>query len=81
MFFPSSNIILQYYSPVMLGIVGGLICKAYFAVQMQNKVNDCENELMKSQEKIFDLKAQNEQLSQRIKEMESCFSKDSISMN
>lgn len=80
MFFPSLNIIIQYYA-ILSGIVAGLICKAYFAVKAQNKINDCENELMKSQEKIFELKALNDQLEKRIKELESYFSKDSISMN
>ncbi len=81
MFSPSLNIVMQYLELFILGVVTGFICKAYFVTQMQNKIKEYQNDLMKSQEKVFELQTLNDNLEKRLKEMESYFSKDSISMN
>jgi hypothetical protein len=72
---------MQYFAPVLSGVIAGFICKAYFAAKMQNKIKDCQNDLMKSQEKVFELQTLNDNLENRLRELERYFSKDSISMN
>lgn len=81
MHFSFLTILIQYYAPVLTGVIAGLICKAYFVNKMQHKINDCEDDLMKAQEKVFELEALNEDLKNRLKEMENYFSKDRIIMN
>lgn len=75
------NLLIQYYSPVFFGVAAAVICKAYFANKMQNKIKDYENDLMKSREKVFELEIVNKDLQKRLKEMENYFSKDKIIMN
>lgn len=72
---------MQYCLPVLSGVVAGLLCKAYFKTQMQKKIKDYQNDLIKSQEKIIELQALNEKLQKRVQEMEGYFSKDRIIMN
>ncbi len=81
MHFSFFNILINYYFPVLLGIAAALICKAYFAHKMKKKIKEYENDLMKSQEKIFELEILNKNLQKRLKEMENYFSKDKIIMN
>lgn len=75
------NIVLQDYAPVFSGICAGLVCKAYFNSRMKNKIKDYQNDILKSNAKIFELEALNEDLSKRLKEMEVYFSKDHIILN
>lgn len=81
MHFSFLNILIQYYGPVFFGVAAAVICKAYFANKLQNKIRDYENELMKSREKVFELEMVNKNLQERLKEMEDYFSKDRIIMN
>ena len=76
MFSPLLNILMQYAGPVMAGIVVGLICKAYFASQMQGKIKGYQSDIVKSHSKILELEAKNDQLEKRVKELEGTFSKD-----
>lgn len=78
---PLLNIMVQYSGPVFSGIVAGLMCRAYYAAQMKNKLKDHQKDFLKSQERIIELEALNERLEKRLKEMESYFSKDHIIMN
>ena len=75
------NIAAQHYGPVFSGIAAGLICKSYFAWQMQNKIKDYQKDIEKSREKVFELEALNDTLKKRLQDMEGYFSKDRISMN
>lgn len=77
----SISLFIQYYAPVVAGVIAGLICRAYFADKMQNKIRKYENNLMKAHEKIVELEALNENLQMRLREMENYFSKDRIIMN
>lgn len=81
MFSPLLNIVAQYGGAVLAGIVVGLISKAYFASQMQNKIHEYQGDILKSHAKILELEATNGQLEKRIIELEGSFSKDRIFMN
>lgn len=81
MFSPLLNIAMQYGGAVLAGIVVGLICKAYFAGQMQNKIRGYQSDIVKSHSKILELEANNDKLEKRIKELEGSFIKDRLFMN
>ncbi|MDQ6815423.1 MAG: hypothetical protein M3040_16945 [Bacteroidota bacterium] len=81
MFSPLLNIVMQYAGSVLAGIVVGLLCKAYFASQVQNKIRRYQSDIVKSHGKILELEAINGKLEKRIKELEGVFSKDQIFMN
>ena len=81
MFSPLLNIVTQYGGAVLAGIVVGLICKAYFASQMQGKIREYQGDIIKSHSKILELEGYNDKLEKRIKELEGSFSKDRIFMN
>lgn len=81
MFSPLLNIVLEYAGSVLAGIVVGLICKAYFAAQVQNKIKGYQSDIVKSHSKILELEAYADKLEKRLKEMEGSFTKDRIFMN
>ena len=81
MFSPLLNIVMEYGGPVLAGIVVGLICKAYFASQMQNKIRGYQSDIVKSHSKILELEAYSGKLEKRVKELEGSFTKDRIFMN
>ena len=81
MHFSSAGLFIQYYAPIVAGVIAGLICRTYFADKMQNKIKKYENNLRKTHEKIVELEAVNENLQMRLKEMENYFSRDKIIMN
>ena len=81
MFSPLLNIVMQYGGAVLAGIVVGLICKAYFASQMQSKIRGYQGDIVKSHAKILELEAKNDQLEKQIKELDNSFTKDRIFMN
>lgn len=81
MFSPLINMVMQYGAPVLVGIVVGLICKAYFASQMQNKIRGYQSDIVKSHSKILELEATNGRLEKRIADLEGSFTKDRIFMN
>ena len=81
MYSPLLNIVMQYGGPVLVGIIAGLICRAYFATQMQGKIRGYQGDIIKSHSKILELEAKNDQLEKRIKELEGTFIKDKIFMN
>jgi len=81
MFSPLLNIVSQYGGAVLAGIAVGLVCKAFFAFQMQSKIRDYQCDIVKSHAKILELDAKNGQLEKRIKELEGSFTKDRIFMN
>lgn len=66
---------------VISGVIAGLICKAYFANQMKNKLKGYQNDIIKSHERIIELEDLNNKLEKRLKDMEGQFSKAGISMN
>ncbi len=72
---------MQYAGAVMAGIVVSLICKAYFASQLQGKIKGYQSDIVKSHSKILELEAKNDQLEKRLKEVEGTFNKDKIFMN
>lgn len=81
MFSPLLSIVFQYGGAVLAGIATGLICKAYFASQVQNKVRGYQSDIVKSHTKILELEAKNDQLEKDLKELEGLFRKDRIFMN
>ena len=81
MFSPLLNIVAQYGGAVLAGIVVGLICKAYFASQMQRKIRDYQGEIVKSHSKILELEALNYRLEKKVKDCEGVFVKDRLVMN
>ncbi len=81
MFSPLLNIVMQYGGAVLSGIVVGLVCKAYFASQMQNKIRGYQSEIVKSHAKILELDGRNGLLEKRVKELEGSFIRDRIFMN
>ena len=81
MFSPLLNIVTQYGGAVLVGILVGLICKAYFASQMQSKIRGYQIDIVKSHAKILELEAKNDQLEKKIKEIDGSFNKDRIFMN
>ena len=81
MFSPILNIVMQYAGAVLAGIVIGLICKAYFASQVQGKIKRYQGEIVKSHAQILELEATNDRLEKRLKEIEGKFSKDRLVMN
>ncbi|HEX8459797.1 MAG TPA: hypothetical protein VF623_00140 [Segetibacter sp.] len=81
MFSPLLNIVIQYGGAVLVGIVTGLVCKAYFAGQMQFKIKGYQSDIIKSHSKILELEAKNDQLEKRLKDTDRSFSKDQLHMN
>jgi len=81
MFSPLLNIVSQYCGAVLAGIAVGLICKAYFASQVQKKIRGYQSDIVKSHSKILELEAENGQLEKGLKELEGSFKKDRIFMN
>jgi len=80
MFFPFLEI-KEFPFEIVSGVVAGLICKAYFANRLKSKLMESENQTLKNQERIRELEELNDKLEKRLKDMETLFSKDSISLN
>ncbi len=78
---PLLEIFVQYSGAVVIGILVGLICKAWFARQMHSKIQNYQGEIVKSHSRILRLEAENDGLAKRIKELEGRFIKDRIFMN
>ena len=81
MFSPLLNIVMQYAGAVLVGIVVGLVCKAYFAGQVQGKIRGYQGDILKSHAKILELEGKNDLLEKRLKEIEGTFIKDKLYMN
>ena len=78
---PLLDIFVQYSGAVIAGLLVGLLCKAYFAHQMKNKIEEYQADIVKSHSRILKLDGVNEKLERRIKELEGQFPKDRIFMN
>ena len=78
---PLLDIFMQYSGAVVAGVLVGLICKAYFARQMHGKILEYQGDIVKSHSKILSLQSENDELENRIKELERMFPKDRIFMN
>jgi hypothetical protein len=78
---PLLDIFVQYSGAVIAGLLVGLLCKAYFAGQMHNKIEEYQGDIVKSHSKILNLEGINAQLEKRVKELEGQFPKDRIYMN
>lgn len=81
MLFPLLNILLQTYGPAVFGIAAAVLYKTYFNSYTRRKIKGYQDDILKSDAKIVELQAWNKDLSKRLKEMETYFSKDHISMN
>ena len=81
MFSPLLNVLMQYAGAVLVGILSGLICKAYFASQMHKKIHEYQGDILKSHAKILELEAKNDKLEKRLKESNKGFSKEYLFMN
>ena len=81
MFSPIMNIMMQYAVGVLAGIVAGLVCKAYFAAQLQGKIRGYQSDIVKSHTKILELEAKNDKLEKRLKLSEGTFVKDRLILN
>ncbi len=75
MFYPLLEIFVEYSGAVVVGILVGLIFKAWFARQMHNKIRGYQEEIAKSHSKILSLEAENDSMAKRIKELESKFTR------
>ena len=78
---PLLEIFVQYSGAVVVGILVGLIFKAWFARQMHGKIKNYQGEIVKSHSKILRLEAENDSLAKRVKDLEGKFIKDRIFMN
>ena len=81
MFSPLLNIVMQYGGAVLAGIVVGLVCKAYFASQMQGKIKGYQSDIVKSHAKILELEAINYRLETKLKDGEKVYSNQRMVMN
>ena len=72
---------MQYAGAVLAGIVVGLICKAYFAAQMQTKIRGYQSDIVKSHSKILELEAKNGHLEKLLKDVDKTFTRDQLFMN
>jgi hypothetical protein len=78
---PLLDIVVQYGGAVVAGIVVGLLAKAFFAHQMQNKIKEYQSEIVKSHSRILVLDGQIEKLEKKVKELERHFSKERLMLN
>lgn len=78
---PLLEIFIQYSGAVVVGIIVGLVFKAYFAHQIQGKIQGYQSEIVKSHSRILRLESENDSLLKRIKELEGNFTKSHIYMN
>jgi hypothetical protein len=81
MYSPLLNIVSQYAGAVLVGILVGLVCKVYFASQMQRKIKDYQGEIVKSHSKILELEAVNYRLEKKVKEVETHHTNQRMAMN
>lgn len=81
MIYPLLNILLQYGGPVAIGIIVGLLFKAYFATRFQHKMRDYQGEIIRSHEIILELEEKNGKLENKVKEFENSFTKESYILN
>lgn len=81
MFSPLLNIVMQYGGIFFGAIVFGIICKAYLASKVKAKIRRYQCEIVKSHAKILELEGQNQQLENRIKDVERSFIKDHLVLN
>ncbi|WP_207495956.1 hypothetical protein [Aridibaculum aurantiacum] len=76
MFSPLLNILSQYAGAVLVGVIVGLIFKAYFASKVHNKIKNYQGEIVKSHAKILELEALNYRLESQLKNAEKSFSNE-----
>lgn len=81
MFSPLINVLMQYAGSVLLGIIAGLVCKAYFASHYAKKIREYEGDILKSHAKILELEAKNDKLEKRIRENQRSMGRDYLVMN
>lgn len=81
MFSPILNIVMQYGGILLGAVTFGIICKAYFASKVSGKIKRYQYEIVKSHAKILELEAVNQQLENRLKEVEGSFIKNKLVMN
>lgn len=78
---PFLTIIMQYGGLLLGAIFFGLVCKAYLASKVENKIRRYQGEIVKSHAKILELEAENEKLTNKLKEAEVKFVKGALIMN
>lgn len=81
MFSPLVALLMQYGTPVLAGLLIGLVCKRYFSSRLEGKIREYKIDIVKSHEIILDLEAKNYQLEKRLKEVEGVYKKDRLFMN
>ena len=81
MFSPLLNIVMQYGGVVLGAIIFGLTCKAYLASKVQAKIKRYQYEIVKSHAKILELEAENQQLENRVRDVEGTFIKNKLVFN
>lgn len=75
------NIIFQYGGLLLGAITFFLICKAYLASKVQDKIRRYQSEIVKSHAKILELEVENDKLANRLKDVEGRFIKNQLIMN
>ncbi len=75
------NIVIQYGGVFLGAIIFGVICKAYLASKVQAKIKRYQYEIVKSHAKILELEAENQQLLNKMRDVEGAFIKNKLVMN
>jgi septal ring factor EnvC (AmiA/AmiB activator) len=78
---PLLDIFFQYGGAVVAGIIVGLLCKVFFARQMQGKIREYQSEIVKSHSKILSLQAEGDQLQRKIKDLETKLQRERLVLN
>lgn len=78
---PLLDIFFQYGGAVAAGIIVGLLCKVFFARQMQSKIRDYQSEIVKSHSQILSLQAEGDQLQRKIKDLETRLQRERLMLN
>jgi cell division protein FtsB len=78
---PLLNIVMQYGGIFLGAIIFGVTCKAYLASKVQVKIKRYQCEIVKSHAKILELEAENQQLENRIRDVEGTFIKNKLVLN
>jgi hypothetical protein len=75
---PLLDIFTQYGGAAAIGIVFGLVCKAFFARQMHNKIREYQSEIVKSHSRILTLESETDHLQKKVKELEYKFTEELV---
>jgi cell division protein FtsL len=73
-----SQSIVIYSSAFILIVIAAIIFKVYFSISIKNKLKEYQSEIAKSHSKILKLEVTNQQLNQRVHELENIIQRPKI---